>query len=441
MHAILRLVRRYSTRSLVVRPSLSSSPRTIFSSPILLQLRAVLGISLPQHHHLLHTISADDEDSEAKKKAASSVAESPGFVNGDDEAATIHEHEREPLWKMDKQAEAQAMALLRIALDEDGDDDGEVNRVVREEDQKSLRVGIVGAPNAGKSKLTNLLVGSKVSAVSRKTNTTHREHMGVCTKGDTQLVFFDTPGLTVDVKGHPLRVDNRSRVRSAWQTAEFCEALIVLVDAHRQTQRRDGRVCRLVEKLGNEVNVSQKKVLCFNKVDLIEPKRLLLPLAQEFGELPAFDRVFMISSLTGNGVEDLEAYLMDQAVLRPWEEEADSTPQRLAKATALEVVRQHIFDSLHKELPYRIEQQHISWKVLKDGSIRIQQLLLVEKEGHRKILIGKNGDVIRRIGTVARMELQKVLNATVHLVLDVKVMSEQSYSSPFEYDLLSHQVL
>jgi hypothetical protein len=157
MHAILRLVRRYSTRSLVVGPSLSSSPRTTCSSPILLQLQAVLGISLPHHHHLLHTISVDDEDSEAKK-AASSVAESPGFVNGDDEAATIHEHEREPLWKMDKQAEAQAMALLRIALDEDGDDDGEVNRVVREEDQKSLRVGIVGAPNAGKSKLTNLLV-------------------------------------------------------------------------------------------------------------------------------------------------------------------------------------------------------------------------------------------------------------------------------------------
>ncbi len=158
MPAILRLVRRFSTRSLVVRPSLSSSPRTTCSSPILLQLQAVLGISLPQHHHLLHTISADDEGSEAKKKAASSVAESPGFVNGDDEAATIHEPEREPLWKMDKQAEAQAMALLRIALDEDGDDDGEVNRVVREEDQKSLRVGIVGAPNAGKSKLTNLLV-------------------------------------------------------------------------------------------------------------------------------------------------------------------------------------------------------------------------------------------------------------------------------------------
>lgn len=336
----------------------------------------------------------------------------------------------------DARAQAQAMGLLRVALDEAEEDSaGDAGEVlaVREEDQKSLRVGVVGSPNAGKSTLTNHLVGSKVSAVSRKTNTTHKEHMGILTKGDSQLIFFDTPGLTVDIRGHPLRTDNRNRVRSAWQTAELCEALIVLVDAHRQIERPDKRVARLVEKLGSEETVSQKKVLCFNKVDLVHPKRLLLPLAEEYGRYPAFDSTFMISALTGDGVDALQDYLLDQAVPRPWEEEPEARPQRLARATALEIVRQHIFDCLHKELPYRIEQRHLSWRVLKDGSIRIHHLLLVEKEGHRKILIGKNGDVIRRIGTVARMELQKVLNNTVHLVLDVKVLEPgRDFVSPLE---------
>lgn len=320
----------------------------------------------------------------------------------------------------DAKAQAEAMGLLRAALDEASEE--EEDFAVSEEDQRSLRVGVVGSPNAGKSTLTNHLVGSKVSAVSRKTNTTHKEHMGMLTKGDSQLIFFDTPGLTVDVRGHPLRTDNRNRVRSAWQTAELCEALIVLVDAHRQIERPDKRVTRLVEKLGNEEVLSQKKILCFNKVDLVHPKRLLLPLAEEYGNYPAFNSTFMISALTGDGVDALQQYLLDQAVPRPWEEEPEARPQRLARATALEIVRQHIFDCLHKELPYRIEQRHLSWRVLKDGSIRIHHLLLVEKEGHRKILVGKNGDVIRRIGTVARMELQKVLNNTVHLILDVKVL-------------------
>lgn len=362
--------------------------------------------------------SSDEESNSAwEKVVAEESDDSPGpsgrgFVKDADWLAR------------DSKAKAQAMALLSAALDEaEGGEEGDGEALaISEEDQKSLRVGVVGSPNAGKSTLTNYLVGSKVSAVSRKTNTTHKEHMGILTKGDSQLIFFDTPGLTVDIRGHPLRTDNRNRVRSAWHTAELCEALIVLVDAQRQIERPDKRVNRLIEKLGTEETASQKKILCFNKVDLVHPKRLLLPLAEEYGRYPAFDSTFMISALTGNGVDALQEYLLDQTVPRPWEEEAEAKPQRFARATALEIVRQHIFDSLHKELPYRIEQRHLSWRVLKDGSIRIHHLLLVEKEGHRKILIGKNGDVIRRIGTVARMELQKVLNSTVHLVLDVKVL-------------------
>ncbi|BBM96877.1 GTPase [Marchantia polymorpha subsp. ruderalis] len=316
---------------------------------------------------------------------------------------------------VEKKASAQALALLEAALDAAEEEGG----VVRKEDQLSLRVAVVGAPNAGKSLLTNKLVGTRVSAVSRKTNTTHREHLGVYTKGDTQLCFYDTPGLHLDIEGSPLRVDAQSRVQSAWQTVDTCEAVVVLVDAERQIRRPDRRVKKLIEKLGMEQVVDQKKILCLNKVDLIEQKRLLLPLAKEYESLPAFDRIFMISGLTGSGVKDVKDYLMQQAIASPWEEEAEYTNHR---DIALEIVREQVFEHLHEELPHTTRQKLVSWKVLKDGSVRIQQLLLVAKKEHQKILVGKNGAVIGEIGIKARKELSTILGVTVHLVLDVKYM-------------------
>ncbi|CAM6084195.1 unnamed protein product [Calypogeia fissa] len=318
--------------------------------------------------------------------------------------------------EMDRRASAQAMALLRAALDEADEEEGEVEV----EFQRSLRIGIVGAPNAGKSLLTNQLVGSRVSAVSRKTNTTHREHLGVYTKGDTQLLYYDTPGLHLDVEGSPLRVDVQHRVRNAWEIVDFCEALVVLVDAERQIRRPDKRVQRLVEKLGKEEMVSQKRVLCLNKVDIIKNKRTLLPLAKQFEDLHGYDRIFMISALTGSGVRDVTDYLVNQAVLRPWDEDPENKDHR---DIALEVVREQVFEHLHEELPHTTKQKLVSWKVLKDGSIRIQQLLLVAKKEHQKILVGKDGAVIGDIGIKARKELTEILGKTVHLVLDVKLMS------------------
>ncbi|KAL2652073.1 hypothetical protein R1flu_020201 [Riccia fluitans] len=312
-----------------------------------------------------------------------------------------------------KMASLQASALLEAALDAADEEAA----AVKKEHQLSLRVAVVGAPNAGKSLLTNKLVGSRVSAVSRKTNTTHREHLGVYTKGDTQLCFYDTPGLHLDIEGSPLRVDARSRVQSAWQILDACEAVVVLVDAERQIRRPDRRVKRLVEKIGMEQVVDQKKILCLNKVDLIEQKRLLLPLAKEFENLPAYDRIFMISGLTGSGVNDVKEYLLHQAIASPWEEDPDYSNHR---DIALEIVREQIFEHLHEELPHTTNQKLVSWKVLKDGSIRIQQLLTVPKKEHQKILVGKNGAVIGEIGVKARKELSTILGVNVHLVLDVK---------------------
>eukprot|EP00249_Psilotum_nudum_P012538 c23843_g1_i1 orf=345-1682(+) len=179
-----------------------------------------------------------------------------------------------------------AKRILSAALDEDHGEDGLVP-IYR---QKSLRVGILGAANAGKSSLTNWLVGRKVAAVSRKRNTTLSEILGTLTKGDTQILFYDTPGLVLDILGHPSKTDTRYRSENAWQLRDHCEVLVVILDAYRQIMRPDKRVSRLVERFGKEECPHPKRVLCLNKVDIIKRKSDLLPLATQFGNLPGYER-------------------------------------------------------------------------------------------------------------------------------------------------------
>ncbi|KAF8412666.1 hypothetical protein HHK36_000634 [Tetracentron sinense] len=235
-----------------------------------------------------------------------------------------------------------AKALLQAAL-EKPDDIEEEDMIVKEEDQRSLSVGIIGAPNAGKSALTNFMVGTKVAAVSRKTNTTTHEVLGVMTKGNTQIVdvilnqsgnvlmrnegalkklsvsstpkvcFFDTPGIILKSGGYPCKTDVKVRVESAWSSVSLYDVLIVIFDVHRHLNSPDKRVIRLIKHLGTQAPTKQKRVLCMNKVDLVEVKKDLLKVAQEFGDLPRYERYFMISGLKGSGVKDLTQYLMEQA--------------------------------------------------------------------------------------------------------------------------------
>jgi len=317
-----------------------------------------------------------------------------------------------------------ALALLDAAMeppDEEDEDPGEV----REEDQMSLSVSIVGAPNAGKSSLTNTMVGTKVAAVSRKTNTTTHEILGVLTKGNTQICFFDTPGLMLGHHGFPYR-DVTVRVESAWSSINLYDLLIVMFDVNRHLNMPDSRVIKLIKRLGTEINPNQRRILCMNKVDLVEDKKDLLKVAKEFEDLPGYERYFMVSGLKGKGVKDLVQYLMEQAVRRPWDEEPTVMTEEVMKTISLEVVREKMLHHIHQEIPYVIEHRLMDWKELKDGSLRVEQHFITPKQSQRQILVGKNGSKIGRIGIEANEELRSIFKRNVHLILQVRVAKRRS---------------
>ncbi|PON42266.1 GTP-binding protein Era [Parasponia andersonii] len=305
-----------------------------------------------------------------------------------------------------------AKALLEAALekaDDEEEDEDEEDLVVKEEYQKSLSVGIVGAPNAGKSSLTNYMVGTKVAAVSRKTNTTTHEVLGVMTKGDTQICFFDTPGLTLTSSGKPYK-DLKVRVESAWSSVQLYDLVIVIFDVHRHLTRPDARVIGLIKHMGAKPQATQRRVLCMNKVDLVEKKKDLLKVAEQFKDLPGYERHFMISGLKGSG-----------AVKRPWDEDPFAMSEEVMKNISLEVVRERLLDHVHQEIPYAIEHRLMDWKELRDGSLRIEQHLITNKLSQRKILVGKNGSKIGRIGIEANEELRSIFKREVHLILQVRL--------------------
>ncbi|XAR64876.1 hypothetical protein NMG60_11008759 [Bertholletia excelsa] len=318
-----------------------------------------------------------------------------------------------------RRAAALAKALLQAGL-ERPDLEEEEQMLVKEEDQKSLSVGIIGAPNAGKSALTNYMVGTKVAAVSRKTNTTTHEVLGVLTNGDTQICFFDTPGLMLKKGGFPYN-DMRVRFESAWSSIDLYDMLIIIFDVHRHLNRPDSRVVRLIKRMGSQATPKQKRVLCMNKVDLVEKKTDLLKVAKEFKDLPGYERYFMISGLKGSGVKDLTQYLMEQAVRRPWDEDPHTISEEVMKNISLEVVRERLLDHVHQEIPYAVEHRLVDWKELRDGSIRIEQHIITHKMSQRKILVGKNGSKIGRIGIEANEELRSIFKRNVHLILQVRV--------------------
>ncbi|KAL9453107.1 hypothetical protein AB3S75_008827 [Citrus x aurantiifolia] len=311
---------------------------------------------------------------------------------------------------------ALAKALLQAALDRQEEEEEEV----KEEDQKSVAVGIIGAPNAGKSSIINCMVGTKVAAVSRKTNTTTHEVLGVMTKADTQICIFDTPGLMLNKSGYSHK-DVKVRVESAWSAVNLFEVLMVVFDVHRHLTSPDSRVIRLIERMGKQAPPKQKRVLCMNKVDLVTKKKDLLKVAEQFKHLPGYERIFMTSGLKGAGLKDLTQYLMEQAFQRPWSEDPLTMSEEVMKNISLEVVRERLLDHVHQEIPYSIEHRLIDWKDLRDGSLRIEQHLITNKLSQRKILVGKNGSKIGRIGVEANEELRSIFKRDVHLILQVRL--------------------
>ncbi|XP_027085848.1 GTP-binding protein ERG [Coffea arabica] len=429
----------------ILTSSLSSnSQKTLFNSPFLQRFYAVG----TQPDHLPTSSTEEEDDTTSSSSVFDSSEYDMGFsLNGDSEAGKI----KNPTWdekyrdrvksevfkeeikssrivkkseEKKKNAAVLAMSLLDAAIrwqDKEDEDDDE-NKEVTVEDQKSLAVGIIGAPNAGKSALTNFMVGTKVAAVSRKTNTTTHEVLGVMTKGHTQICFFDTPGLMLKKSGFPYN-DMKVRMESAWSSVGLFDVLVIIFDVDRHLKRPDSRVIRLIQRMGSQVNPNQKRVLCMNKIDLVEKKKDLLKVAEEFKDLPGYERYFMISGLKGSGVKQLTQYLMEQAVKRPWDEDPFTLTEEVMKNISLEVVREKLLDHVHQEIPYNIEHRLVDWKELRDSSLRIEQHFITPKMSQRKILVGKKGSKIGRIGLEANEELRSIFKRNVHLILMVRLKS------------------
>ncbi len=274
-------------------------------------------------------------------------------------------------------------------------------------------VAVLGAPNAGKSTLVNTLVGSKVTIVSRKVQTTRAPVRGIVIEGASQLVLIDTPGIF-----KPRRRLDRAMVGAAWTGASDADAVLLLVDAAKGI---DEDVERIVAGLAA---AKAPRLLVLNKVDRVTDKEQLLKLSADLTAACAFERVFMISALSGDGVGDLKAYLAANAPEGPWlypEDELSDLPLRLLAA---EVTREKIYHYLHDELPYETAVETTLWKELKDGSARIEQTIYVARQGQKGIVLGKGGQTIKKISSAARAELAGIAERPVHLFLFVKVRED-----------------
>ena len=275
-------------------------------------------------------------------------------------------------------------------------------------------VAIIGAPNAGKSTLLNQLVGSKVAIVTHKVQTTRARIRGIAMEGDTQIVFVDTPGIF-----KPKRRLDKAMVEAAWGGAGDADLIILMVDAEHERAEDLERILEGLKEQG------RKAILVLNKVDTANREKLL-KLAQRLDATGLFTRTFMISALTGDGVKDLRAYIAGEMPEGPWHYPEDQAADVPLRSLAAEVTREKLFLRLHDELPYSLTVETESWETKKDGSVRIQQVIFVERDSQKKIALGKGGQTIKTVGQLAREELQEMLGTKVHLFLFVKVRENWS---------------
>jgi GTP-binding protein Era len=270
-------------------------------------------------------------------------------------------------------------------------------------------VALIGAPNSGKSTLLNALVGSKVSIVSRKVQTTRALVRGIVIEGAAQIVFVDTPGIF-----KPRRRLDRAMVTSAWGGAGDADVVCVLIDVRKGLDEDADAI------LNNMIEMRQPKVLILNKIDLVaRPK--LLELAASLNRRVTFAHTFMVSALTGDGVDALARTLAGMMPEGPWLYPEDQISDAPLRMLAAEITREKMYERLHEELPYQSTVETDQWQQRPDGSVRIEQTIFVEREGQRKIVLGERGQTIKAIGQAARKEIAEIAEAPVHLFLFVKV--------------------
>lgn len=270
-------------------------------------------------------------------------------------------------------------------------------------------VALIGAPNAGKSTLMNAMVGHKVSIVTPKVQTTRSRVRGIAMHDSTQIIFVDTPGIFT-----PKRRLDRAMVSAAWQGAEDGDVLLLLHDCARK--KIDADTLSIIETLKKS---GARASLILNKTDLTQAEHYLAR-TRELSELYDFEKIFMISAETGEGVEDVKNWLAEQMPQSPYlfdPEDLSDLPMRLMAA---EIMREKLFLNLHQELPYQMTVECESWEERADGSAEIKLVIFVAREGHRGIVLGKGGQTIKRIGQAARCELEEIFDQRIHLISFVK---------------------
>ncbi len=270
-------------------------------------------------------------------------------------------------------------------------------------------VALIGAPNAGKSTLTNHLVGTKVSIVTRKVQTTRARIRGIAIFDQAQIIFVDTPGIFAPKK----RLD-RAMVQAAWGGAADADVVVLLVDAQKGISKD---VQAILEKLKD---APYHLVLAVNKIDLVK-RADLLKLTQNLTQDVPFKEVFYISAENGDGTKELVTHLQEHLPLGPWLYPQDQLTDAPMRHTAAEVTREKLYLRLHDELPYAATVETTDWKQKKDGSIRVEQVIYVERSSQKKIVLGKNGSAVKAISMASRQELADIMGVDVHLFLFVKV--------------------
>lgn len=277
---------------------------------------------------------------------------------------------------------------------------------------KDTRAGfatLIGAPNAGKSTLMNAMVGQKVSIVTPKVQTTRSRIRGIAMQDEAQIIFVDTPGIF-----SPKRRLDRAMVNAAWQGAADNDVLLLLNDCARVSL--DDETKMIIAKL---VQKEQDAALILNKIDLATPEQVLVRTA-ELSTLFSFEKVFMISAHTGNGLSDLKSWLAQKMPLGPYLFDPNDLSDLPVRLLAAEILREKLFLNLHQELPYQMTVESESWVEREDGSAEVRLSVFVAREGHRGIVLGKRGQTIKRISQAARKELEKVLERRIHLMCHVK---------------------
>ncbi len=272
-------------------------------------------------------------------------------------------------------------------------------------------VALIGEPNAGKSTLTNRMVGAKVSIVTHKVQTTRARIRGVAIEGDSQLVFVDTPGLF-----QPRRRLDRAMVAAAWGGAADADIIVLLIEAHRGIT---AGVKSILEGL-EELPKGRRVALAINKIDRVKAEDLLA-LSQELNESYSFANTFMISAEKGHGVDDLRVWLAGELPEGEWLYPEDQIADLPLRMIAAEITREKLTLRLHQELPYQLTVETEQWEERKDGSARVDQMIYVARDGHKGIILGKKGETIKAISQSARAELEEFLGRKIHLFLQVKV--------------------